>query len=859
MRIRRFLTLLALSSFVLLACAGAAAALTDQTVSGAVTDAVSGRGVAGATVTAYSLDIPGFYRNVGTEADGTWSLSLWTGSWKFRYDSHLFVSEYYDDAPDEASADPVTVAGAPVTHIDAALARTPQGHLQGTVTDGKTGLPLGGVDVEATSTIGDPELWGHTQTGADGTYDLAMAPGTYTVRYGKWGFADRWYHGKDSASDATVLTATDGSLVAGEDVVLPRTPVEVRGTIKDVDYHELEGILVQVSDPVNSSVLASATTDEHGSYRIDVSDFIGRSVKVRAHDPQGLLADRYYVNMTSTTDPAQAGVIDVKIGISHQWDLWMSSALRGHVTGHTLDSAGQVVPGVTVRVATAFQVKETASDAEGAYDVEVEVGATTTVKVTFTPQYGSGYAAEVYAHKLIGQPGDPVAVAPGQTVTVDSSLTRPCSISGSVAGSDGMPFYWVTARLYDQAGDLAAETLGQSGSYAFTGLREGTYRLFVPGGGAYRDQYYSEAATLAAATPITVNAAHPDFTADLTMERTGQIQVGVWAEASNYAAIEGATVRLYNAAGGQVATATSDSGGRAAFGQLDMGTYYVGCDDVGERYLGGFSGGATTLDAAAPVVVSNAAPAAGIDFELVSRRGTAVFGLASPDGGWSDSTSLIATATSLAAGGDTAIAGDFWAGTARVFRHTDEGWTLEARLKPAGDEENLYGRHVAAYGDTVAVSDYNETGANRDGAGKVWIYRRTAAGAWALEQLLKPTGAAYRSFGRALALSGDTLLVGAPEVTVGDEKLAGAVYAYTRSGSTWTQRDKLTCADAHIDDSFGHARGPAGLDRGHRRPPQGLGRPQLRRRGLRLHRRRRGLAAARRHQALRRPLRHELR
>jgi hypothetical protein len=261
---------------------------------------------------------------------------------------------------------------------------------------------------------------------------------------------------------------------------------------------------------------------------------------------------------------------------------------------------------------------------------------------------------------------------------------------------------------------------------------------------------------------------------------------------------------LDDAAAAQVATATTDAGGHAAFDQLDMGTYHVACDDVGERYLGGFSGGATSLDAAEPIVVSDASPTAGVDIELVSRRGTAVFGLASPDGGWSDSTSLIATATSLAAGGDTAVAGDFWHGAARVFGHTDEGWKLEARLKPAGDGENLYGRHVAADGDTVAVSDYNETGANRDGAGKVFIYRRTA-GAWALEQVLKPTGAAYRSFGRALALSGDTLLVGAPEVAVGAEKLAGAVYVYTRSGSTWTQRDKLTCADAHIDDSFGRA------------------------------------------------------
>jgi FG-GAP repeat len=55
--------------------------------------------------------------------------------------------------------------------------------------------------------------------------------------------------------------------------------------------------------------------------------------------------------------------------------------------------------------------------------------------------------------------------------------------------------------------------------------------------------------------------------------------------------------------------------------------------------------------------------------------------------------------------------------------------------------------------------------------------------------------------GRAVALSGDgqTALVGAP----GRDSGAGAVYVFTRSGTSWVQEQELTAADAAPGDRFG--------------------------------------------------------
>ncbi|WP_437984572.1 FG-GAP repeat protein [Sorangium sp. So ce117] len=74
------------------------------------------------------------------------------------------------------------------------------------------------------------------------------------------------------------------------------------------------------------------------------------------------------------------------------------------------------------------------------------------------------------------------------------------------------------------------------------------------------------------------------------------------------------------------------------------------------------------------------------------------------------------------------------------------------------------------------------------------------------EKLLPGDGTASSLFGRSVAISGDTAVVGAPytATTVGGVLRAnGGVYVFTRSGSTWTQQAKLTCGDPGINEGCG--------------------------------------------------------
>lgn len=58
-------------------------------------------------------------------------------------------------------------------------------------------------------------------------------------------------------------------------------------------------------------------------------------------------------------------------------------------------------------------------------------------------------------------------------------------------------------------------------------------------------------------------------------------------------------------------------------------------------------------------------------------------------------------------------------------------------------------------------------------------------------------------FGVSVAIDGDTVVVGANSAAVGGNNLQGAAYVFIRSGSGWTQQAKLTADDGQAQDRFG--------------------------------------------------------
>src|SRR5580700_68204 len=147
----------------------------------------------------------------------------------------------------------------------------------------------------------------------------------------------------------------------------------------------------------------------------------------------------------------------------------------------------------------------------------------------------------------------------------------------------------------------------------------------------------------------------------------------------------------------------------------------------------------------------------------------------------------------LSADGNTAVVGaptgNGEAGAVWVFTRTGSTWTQQAELMPKSGEEGgngEFGASVAlsADGNTVLIGAPTSTG-----GGAVWVFTRSGS-TWA-QQGEKITGAeqsAGSEFGRSVALSaeGDTAAVGAP----GDGGKAGAIWVFTRSegAEVWSQQ-----------------------------------------------------------------------
>lgn len=110
----------------------------------------------------------------------------------------------------------------------------------------------------------------------------------------------------------------------------------------------------------------------------------------------------------------------------------------------------------------------------------------------------------------------------------------------------------------------------------------------------------------------------------------------------------------------------------------------------------------------------------------------------------------------------------------------------------------------------------NTSGANTSGA--VYIYTRSGT-SWSQQAFIKASNTGFGDFfGRSVSLSddGNTLAVGAPQEDSnatginGDQtdnsvSFAGAVYAFTRSGSTWSQQAYIKASNTARADHFGNA------------------------------------------------------
>jgi hypothetical protein len=180
-------------------------------------------------------------------------------------------------------------------------------------------------------------------------------------------------------------------------------------------------------------------------------------------------------------------------------------------------------------------------------------------------------------------------------------------------------------------------------------------------------------------------------------------------------------------------------------------------------------------------------------------------------GGSSATEAGFGHSVALSANGDTALVGGWRdadaVGAVWVFERSGSSWVQQGGKLTGGGEEIGEGE----FGDSVALSADGETamiGGTSDSTGVeaiggAWPFVHTSSG-W-VQQGPKLTAsdeinASHFGWSVALSSDGNTALIGGPD----DNEETGAAWVFRRSGSDWSQQEKLTGPGESGEGRFGY-------------------------------------------------------
>ncbi|MCC7009391.1 MAG: carboxypeptidase regulatory-like domain-containing protein, partial [Acidobacteria bacterium] len=312
-----------------------------------------------------------------------------------------------------------------------------------------------------------------------------------------------------------------------------------------------------------------------------------------------------------------------------------NGAIAGTVT-RALDGSPVALAPVRVYSSSGALVQNTQAGADGTYSVSLGAGS----YFVRTAAYGIGLnlVDEVYDNIPCGPAcsvtaGTPVSVTAGVTHGgIDFALDAGASISGTVVdAATSSPLGAVPVRIVTPAGTtVTTVNTNGSGAYAAVGLRAGSYyaRTAVTSSQNYQDELYNNVdcpftCSLASGTAIAVGSAAAVTGIDFSLAGGGTLSGTVRAAATS-SPISGISVRIYDATGAQVKSASSNGAGVFTVLGLPSGTYYAATVVtaaqlyVNELYNEIACFPSCTVTTGTPIAVTTGAITSNVDFTLSS-------------------------------------------------------------------------------------------------------------------------------------------------------------------------------------------------------------------------------------------------
>jgi len=478
-------------------------------IRGTVTDDTTGLPIAGVSISFIRVSGPVLSvkpPHVVTGPDGVYEAKLDTGTYKIFAEPPPWMppapppyrAEWYDNAPDMASATPVSVPENAEVVADFGLSRIvppdrPKGTIRGTVIDDITQAPIPRVKI-LFFRKDTPWAWlPHAYTDEAGTYKALLDTGTYFIRaQPQWDctwidalpkYRPEWYDDVLELRDATPVGVTPGSEYVA-DFGLSRvetTRASIEGKVTDeegvpirramvailIPPQQLGGLLSPVGEFAGGvgdgvsleglgycrGVVWKGLTDSLGMFRARVAT--GRSY-IAVAAKWGYVPEFY----DNKTDPLSADLIKVEGDVSGiDFSLARQPALTNSISGLVRDEAGTGVPSMVILFPvrpsmSALRIRFGHTDENGSYTIgQLPAGSYFVLAVPYGDYAPAFYKKDAYG-VFCWKDADTVVVI-GDVTGIDIGVVPVhhvglARLAGRVTGSDGVPLEGV--RIIATAG-----------------------------------------------------------------------------------------------------------------------------------------------------------------------------------------------------------------------------------------------------------------------------------------------------------------------------------------------------------------------------------------------------------------------
>ena len=578
--------------------------ITLGTLSGRVTRTLDGQPLSDVSVFAENHSTIAY---TTTDADGRFSIDVPAGEYAVVTSSPTYRNEAFDDIPcvefcSYLLGDPIPVAeGEEVSGIDFALDRNAL--LSGRITDAQTGQPLELVDIWARETA-DVFNWpGLTSSGADGSFEMSLPPGTYYLYAEVGGYqsevfddvkCDLRFNSADCpAEEMQELTVGLNESITGLDFSL--TPLgSISGRVTDADTGQgIPSSFVEFEPVDNANSRGIALTDDDGFYQspaLQPGSYYVHTAHIDFYVDE-LYDDIPCAETAHTTDCDLPSGDEVVVLLNQETtNIDFALEIGGSIVGTVTDSQdGSPIPGadVTVYNLDGFPAAFALTDTSGRFEAKGLGTGQYQVKVS-TGRHVSEVYDDIPCTSMEGCPveqGDLVSVQRSQTTAgIDFSLDRLGTMAGRAVDETGQPIQGLYVEVFLDpyfGNSVSQDFTDEQGNFFINRLQPGSYVLLAGGhSGRHIPELYEDlpcprySCDFAAGTRLEIEPNTALEGIDVQLQEGGSISGTVKDSISGLPYVD-SYVEVYNSQGLAVADGYTDSEGAFLIEGLGAGQHYA--------------------------------------------------------------------------------------------------------------------------------------------------------------------------------------------------------------------------------------------------------------------------------------------